>query len=250
MRSHLKRLELSEAIPARASLPRHAGEISEKVLRPICFFAPCARRRAHSRRAPSHARRPARSRSAHQASRGSRGDETRIAPALGRTSSSSAVTENPAPAPLQAGASVFGASPPADARAPNPRVRARRRRGRDLASTRVPSHRVARLVGPRATSTRESHDQSRGRDAAEEQQIPRSDPVPPHEKVARADIRGGKDDESRVRSRANTAASSTASAKPSPPPRRPDPTRASDPNELIGRSPLVAVPGVVRPNAL
>ena len=132
---------------------------------------------------------------------------------------------------LQAGASVFGASPPADARAPNPRVRARRRQGRNLASTRVPPHRVARLVGPRATSTRESHDQSRGRDAAEEQQIPRGDPVPPHEKVARADIRGGKDDESRVRSRANTAASATATARPSPPSRRPDPTRASDPYE-------------------
>lgn len=113
--------QIFRAIPPRASVPRHAAEISEKVLRPIRFFALCARRGAHSRRAPSHGRRPARSRSAHRSPRDSHGDETRFAPALGRTSSSSAVTANPPPV-VQAGASVFGASPPADARAPNPRV--------------------------------------------------------------------------------------------------------------------------------
>ena len=73
------------------------------------------------------------------------------------------------------------------------------------------SRRAARR--PRATSTRDSRDRSRGGDAAEEQQIPRGDAVPPHEKVARADILGGKDDESRVRSRASAAARATATAR-------------------------------------
>ena len=179
-----------------------------------CFgpfaFALCARRGAHSRHAPSHGRRPARSRSAHRSPRGSHGDETRFAPALGRTSSSSAVTANPPPAGGRLRFWHLAAHGRARAEPACLRVTATGEEPR-VGSRPSASRRAARR--PRATSTRDSRDRSRGGDAAEEQQIPRGDAVPPHEKVARADILGGKDDESRVRSRASAAARATATAR-------------------------------------
>ena len=201
--------QIFRVIPPRASVLRHAAEISEKCFGPFAFSR-CARGGARTRVTlrrtggdPRAREAPIDPRVALTATR------LEFAP---RSAGRRLVGGDREPSSRGAGGRLRFWHLAAHGRAPEPACLRVTATGRNLASVRAPSaSRAARR--PRATSTRDSRDRSRGGDAAEEQQIRGVTLFPPHEKVARADILGGKDDESRVNSRASAPARATATAR-------------------------------------